>query len=155
MKRGKPLARRTPLVTRTPLRVHKPLQRGTAPLRRTPLAPVSAKRRADNGLRRVVVSAMRLAASGRCARCGRRDLIVHGHERIARAHGGDILRPDCLLCNPCNTAIEDAPRLACWQGWKVSPKWPHDHTLTSSQAWALDGSIVEFTVPLDTADEVA
>ena len=71
---------------------------------------------------------------------------MRGHERLARAHGGDILRPDCLLCDPCNGAVEDAPRVSCWNGWKVSPKWPHDPALSSSQARDLNGNIVEFTV---------
>lgn len=141
MKRGQPLQRRTPLRAKTELRSRTPLLRSSA------LAPQSAKRAKDNGLRRKVVSAMRLAGQGRCARCGRRDQPVYGHERLGRAQGGDILQPDCLLCNDCNGWCEDAPKIAAWTGWKVSSKWPHDHTLTSSQAWALDGSIVEFTVP--------
>ncbi len=77
---------------------------------------------------------------------------VHGHERLGRAQGGDILRPDALVCDPCNSSFEDEPRLAAWRGWKISSKWPHDHTLTSNQAWDLAGNIVEFTV---NHDEVA
>jgi hypothetical protein len=92
---------------------------------------------------------MREAVAGRCARCGRADLPVFGHERLARSQGGDILRPDCVLCNDCNGWCEDHPRVAAWSGWKLSTKWPHDHTLTSSQARALDGSIVEFEVPAE------
>lgn len=147
MKRGAPLQRKTPLVNKAPLKTHKPLERGCHPLqRRTPLAPVSARRRADNAHRTIVVSAMRLATAGQCARCGRRDMPVHGHERLGRAQGGEILRPDCLLCDLCNAWAEDFPKLAAWTGWKISGKHPHDHTLRSDQAWALDGSIVEFTV---------
>lgn len=122
---------------------HKPLQR------LQPISKVSAKRRVDNAHRAVVVSAMRKATMGRCARCGRDTEPIHGHERVGRAQGGDILQPDCLLCTVCNGWCEDEPRLAAWTGWKVSSKWPHDHTLTSAQAWALDGSIVEFTVDID------
>lgn len=145
MKRGQPLKRRTPLVARTPLRTLTPLT-SRCELRRTPLAPFSAKRIEANGIRRLYVSAMREAARGACARCGRRDVPVHGHERLARAQGGDILTPDCLLCPECNGWCEDEPKLAAWTGWKVSSKWPHDHTLSSSQAWRLDGTVVEFTV---------
>lgn len=145
MKRGHPLARRTPLHAYTEL------TRGSSLLRRTPLAARSAKRIGEDGIRRQVVSAMRLACAGRCARCGRGDVPVHGHERLGRAQGGDILAPDCLLCNDCNGWCEDNPQIAAWTGFKISSKWPHDHTLTSSQAWALDGSIVEFTV----AEQVA
>lgn len=148
MKRGRPLQRRTPLRARTALQSRTPL-RSHSQLRRGPINPISDKRKSDNTERRVVVSAMRLACQGACARCGRRDLPVRGHERLARAHGGDILRPDCLLCDPCNSWCEDEPQIAAWTGWKLSTKHPHDHTLTSTQARALDGSIVEFEVPAE------
>lgn len=133
--------KRSPMPPRTaPLLSRAPLMRSTA------LRPESKKRRTDNAHRAVVVFAMREAVAGRCARCRRRDMPVRGHERLGRAQGGDILTPDCLLCDGCNGWCEDNPRLAAWLGWKISSKWPHDHTLEPWQAWALDGSIVDFRV---------
>lgn len=141
-----PLQRRTPLTSKTQLRTKTALVSRCTLQRGGPINAVSAKRRSDNAVRRVVVSAMRLACAGRCSRCKRSDQPVHGHERLARAQGGDILQPDCLLCNECNGWCEDYPQKAAWLGWKVSSKHPHDPALSSSQAVALDGSIVEFTV---------
>lgn len=144
--RRTPLQRRRPLLlARTELK-RTELARGKPLQRQGRLNPVSPKRRSDNRVRAVVVSAMREAAAGRCARCGRRDLPVHGHERRGRAQGGDILAPECVLCPPCNSAIEDTPQVSCWNGWKTSPKWPHDPALTSTQARDLFGNVVEFEV---------
>lgn len=146
MRRGKPLNRGTKQMKRTAL------ARGTTELKRTPLAPISRKRLVVNTQRRVVVSAMREAAAGRCARCHRGDGPVHGHERLARSQGGDILRPDVVLCNDCNGWCEDAPVAAAFTGWKISSKHTHDPALTSSQAVDLYGNIVEFAV---AAEDVA
>lgn len=148
MKRS-PLTRRTPLARGTSQLRRTELKRGKSELRRTEISPVSQKRIQANGRRSVVVSAMRLAAEGRCARCGRRDLPVHGHERLGRAQGGDILAPDCLLDDVCNGWCEDNPQIAAWTGWKVSSKWPHDPALAVGQAIDLAGNIVQFMV--DTA----
>lgn len=143
--------KRSPMVRKTPLnRGESQLKRtelrpGACVLRRTPIAPVSQKRIQENRERRVVVSGMRLAAAGRCARCGRSGLPVHGHERLARAHGGDIINPDCLLCDPCNGWCEDNPPVAAWTGWKLSTKWPHDPALGIGQAWDLHGNRVDFS----------
>lgn len=137
MKPGKPLERRTELCRKTPL------QPGCGLQRRTPLNPVSGKRRRENTVRRVVVSALREIAQGRCARCGRRDLPVHGHERRGRAQGADIVHPDALLDPICNGWCEDNPRIAAWTGWRVNPKWPHDPALQPWEARALDGAVVD------------
>lgn len=94
----------------------------------------------------MVVSAMRELARGRCARCGRSDLPVHGHERLARAHGGDIIHPDALLDPICNTWAEDHPRVAAWTGWKLSSKWPHDPALEPWEARALNGDVIDLRV---------
>lgn len=146
--RRTPLQRRTPLRSFTELRSHSQLRRGG------PLNPASEKRRKVNGRRAKVVSAMREAAKGRCARCGRADLPVHGHERLARSQGGDILNPDCLLCNPCNSWCEDNPQTAAFTGWKISSKYPHSPVLELGQAMALDGRIVDFTVPASDDEAV-
>jgi hypothetical protein len=90
---------------------------------------VSATRRRINQERRVVVAGMRGLAPW-CARCGRSDVVVHGHERTGRAQGGDITRPDDLLCNHCNEWAESFPILAAWQGWKNSRKNPTAQCIT-------------------------
>lgn len=154
VKRGHPLQRRTTLTSKTQLRTKTPLVSRCTLQRGGPINQVSAKRKVANQQRTRVVSAMRKAVEGECARCGRRDMPVRGHERLARVHGGDILNPDCLLCDLCNGWCEDKPKLAAWTGWKVSISNPHDPALTSSQARALDGSIVEFTVVTES-EEVA
>lgn len=145
MKRGGPLVRRTPLarralLTNTSLTTRIPLRSRTA------IAPVSAKRMVLNRKRTKVVSAMRLATDGRCARCGS-TYQVFGHERLGRAHGGDILAPEALLCNLCNGWCEDAPIQAAWDGWKVSPKHPHDPSLSIGQARDITGRVVDLTIP--------
>lgn len=115
------------------------------------LAPVSRKRAKVNVQRRVVVSAMRVAAAGRCARCHRGDVEVHGHERRGRAQGGSILKPECLLCNECNGWCEDNPVKAAHTGWKVSGKHGHAPELGIGQAYALDGTIVDFGLTEEAA----
>lgn len=132
------LRRKTPLVTRAPLVTRTPLSRRCA------LSPVSDKRRRDNVERVRVVNGMRLAAQGRCARCGRRDQPVHGHERVRRSQGSDITRPDCLLCNCCNGWAASEPKAAAWTGWLITPKWRHDPALENGEAWDLDGNRVRF-----------
>ncbi|HEX5347893.1 MAG TPA: hypothetical protein VFW64_12465 [Pseudonocardiaceae bacterium] len=145
MKRSPMPARVKPLERRTPLNP------SGAPLRRTPLAAVSVRRKRDNARRTRVVSAMRHAAEGRCARCGRAGLPVFGHERIARAHGGSLLHPDCVLCNGCNGWCEDRPQVAAWTGWKVSGKWPHDPALEPWEARDLVGNIIDFRILVGAA----
>jgi len=53
-----------------------------------------------------------------CARCGRTNLPLSGHELVNRGRGGDPAKPDMLLCDLCNTWCEDNPREAAEQGWK-------------------------------------
>lgn len=89
MKRGGPLRRLTPL------------RSTSAVLRRTPLAPVSAKRRAEATRRRAAVA----AAAQRDGGCVARHAVVavgcagplDGHERKSRARGGDPLDPDHII----------------------------------------------------------
>lgn len=144
MKRGQPLQRRTPLVARTELRRSTPLQSRAVPLHRTPLKPISDKRRRKQPARAAAEKALgRDHTLGVCARC-LGHTYVNGHERRARSQGGDQTRPDCLLCIACNRWCEDAPRVACWTGWKVSPKWPHDPQLEVGQAFDLFGHVINF-----------
>lgn len=142
------MMRRTPLKRGTSQLKRTELKPGKSQLRRCSISPVSIRRRQDNAKRTVVVSAMRMAVDGRCARCRGADMPVHGHERLSRAHGGDIIHPDCVVCDRCNGAIEDQPQVSCWNGWKISPKWPHDPALLSTQARDLFGYVVDFEVVL-------
>lgn len=79
-----------------------------------------------------------------CWRCGLTRVHLAGHERLGRAQGGNPERPDALLCHPCNTACEDEPIDAAWNGWKVSRKHPHDPTLGDDEAWDVHGNRVLF-----------
>jgi 5-methylcytosine-specific restriction endonuclease McrA len=154
MKRGSPLRRltplttRSPLVTRKPLAARTPLRAGGSRLRRTVLAQVSPARRAENQVRRDVVAALRAAQEATfgytyCERCKRRGT-VHGHEILARAHGGSITDPANirLLCNPCNGWCEDDPPRAAWDGWKISGKHDRDPALLPGQVRDINGRIV-------------
>jgi hypothetical protein len=91
-------------------------------VKRTPIRAVSAKRRAENRVRRAAELAL-YEASPFCALCGKSGIELHGHERLGRAQGGDPTKPDVLLCNSCNTLCEDQPRIAALNGWKISRKW--------------------------------
>lgn len=137
MKRSE-LRRKTPLRSKTEFRSHSQLRRVT------PLSHVSRKRRAQAPERRRVVSALVEAQNGRCARCGRADLILHGHELLGMAHGADYTRPDVAVCDPCNTAIEDDPIVSAWNGWKISSEHPHDPMLPVGVARDLNGGFVIF-----------
>lgn len=91
-------------------------------MKRGRLRQVSAKRRAQNNIRRIRVAAL-YEADPRCARCRRADVPLAGHERLARSQGGDPTNPDVLLCHECNTWCEDNPKAAAEAGWKVSRKY--------------------------------
>jgi hypothetical protein len=83
---------------------------------------LSRKRARAERIRQHAVAAL-YAAAPFCARCGRGDVPLAGHERLGRAQGGDPTKPDCLLCHVCNTWCEDYPREAAETGWKLSKKW--------------------------------
>lgn len=138
MKRGQPLARRAPLQSRTTLHVARTLQRSG------PLSPVSATRKRDNQERTRVVNGLRMLQRGICPRCRRGDAPLHGHERVRRSQGGSIIAPECALCDPCNSAVASSPRVSGWNGWAVSPKWPHDPLLEVGTARDLFGNVVVF-----------
>jgi hypothetical protein len=94
-------------------------------VKRTQLRAVSAKRRADNRVRRAAELAL-YEAEPWCAMCGRGNVELHGHELLGRAQGGDPTKPDVLLCNRCNELCESEPRIAALNGWKISRKWSPD-----------------------------
>ena len=95
-------------------------------MKRTPLRPMSSKRRRVNAERRRNM----LAAFGSEPQCrvrwddrctGRADSV---HELKKRSALGSITDPaNCVpCCNPCNSAIEDHPLEARRRGWVV-PSW--------------------------------
>lgn len=127
--------RRTPLVARTRLRRSALALGGSVVFRYSTLRPVSEKRQQENRERAKAVKALRRAGDC-CARCGRPGGpgVTDGHEKRARSQGGDITRPDMLLCREvCNTWCEDNPELAAWQGWKESRKWPTAPCIAAGQ----------------------
>jgi hypothetical protein len=131
MKRSR-LTRRTPLKSTTQLHSNTPLQAKT-PLRstarlvtRTPLRAVSLRRQRENRERRQVVAAM-YEARPWCARCGKTDVTLAGHEMLGRSQGGDLTKPDVLLCHDCNEWCEDHPIEAAAAGWKISRKHPREN----------------------------
>jgi hypothetical protein len=148
MKRGGPLKRLTPLTARKPLATRSPLRAGGRALRRTVLAQVSPGRRAENQVRRPVITKLRAAQVATfgytyCERCKRRGH-VDGHEILARAHGGSITDAANirLLCRPCNGWCEDDPIPAAWDGWKASAKHDRDPALMPGQVRDINGRIV-------------
>jgi len=91
-------------------------------VKRSPIRAISSRRRALNVRRRAAELALYDDAPF-CAMCGHGGVELHGHERLGRAQGGDPAVPDMLLCNRCNTWLEDHPRDAALAGLKISRKW--------------------------------
>jgi len=91
-------------------------------VKRSPLRAMSARRRALNVRRRAAELALYDDAPF-CAMCGHSDVPLSGHERLGRAQGGNPAEPDMLCCDVCNGWIEDNPRVAALNGWKISKKW--------------------------------
>lgn len=141
--------KRTELVRRTPLRAKTELRSSG------PLNPVSAKRAKDNTQRTRVVNGLRMLQRGICPRCRRGDAPLYGHERIRRSQGSSILAPEVAICNPCNSAVADSPRVSCWNGWAVCPKWPHDPLLEIGTARDLYGNVVVFADLGESVDGAA
>lgn len=140
--------KRTELLRRTPLaRGTKPLRNRTELARGGPLNPVSAKRAKDNAVRTKVVNGLRLAQLGRCPRCRRGDSPIYGHELRRRSQGGSIVNPQVAVCNACNSAIAQSPRVSTWNGWDTNVKWPTDPMLEPGTARDLYGNIVAFGLP--------
>lgn len=146
MKRSGSLRRASGIKRHTTLR-RVALDGAVEPLgRRTPLRPMSDKRRHQSAARRAAEAALgRVGTQGLCARCGRRGY-VNGHERLARSQGGDPTRPDCLLCIGCNEWCTEDPPRAAWDGWTVSRKWPADPTLQPGEARTVQGRVVYLEV---------
>lgn len=106
--------KRTPLLRRTPL------ARGMARLRRTPLAPVSCRRRAERAVRQAVVDEVMWRDGGRCRGI---DLIgghvcsgrLDAHEVIPRSAwpGGHLVTLNVVMvCRTLHDWIGDHPDLA-------------------------------------------
>ena len=93
-------------------------------MKRTPIRAVSKKRQAVNRQRRVLMDHLRETQDW-CSICGETGRELNGHELLGRAQGGSVLDLDniILACNPCNVWVEDNPREAAEQGFKISKKW--------------------------------
>lgn len=103
----------------------------------------SDKRQEQNGVRRIRLAELgKRDGQGQCARC-RTWTSVDGHE-LRRGSRRDHTRPDVLLCRSCHEWTTLRYRTACWTGWAISPKHPHDPTLENGQALDLYGDIVIF-----------
>ena len=83
---------------------------GGAAMRRSPIAPVSKKRRSENRKRRKLTDAMKREGPVMCGFCGccRADDF---HEIVSRARGGSITDPEnCIpLCRPCHDRATTEP----------------------------------------------
>jgi hypothetical protein len=107
VRRGRRLERRTPLTSTVGL------GRSTRLARVTPLRPVSAKRRAENRVRRQVVQAV-FGDAPRCQRPGCTRLADDVHEPLTRARGGSITDPVNMvpLCRACHMQVQLGPAWA-------------------------------------------
>jgi 5-methylcytosine-specific restriction endonuclease McrA len=101
-----------------------PLARGTTPMKRTELRPVSKKRQRLNRERSKVVAQIRLERGPRCERCGRtvadaREL--HPHELRTRGQGGSLTDPANirLVCPDCHMDIHNHPAESYATGWLI------------------------------------
>lgn len=93
---------------RSSLRRYTPLQ-GGAPLRRTRLRPVSAKRRRENRERRAMLEAKYGDGLVVCEVPWCTNLANDPHEPLTRGRGGSITDPDNVraVCRPCHRVITD------------------------------------------------
>ena len=152
---GEGIMKRSPMPSRSvPLRSVSPVGRVPQPLHgasndpalpkwgRSRMRPVSQKRAKEGAARQKQIRRLHTLGS-ECAYCGS-PYRLHGHERIGMAHGARYDQPDCLLCDPHNTLMEDEPRWAAWAGWKVSARYDRSPDLTPDQAIRVDGSIYTF-----------
>lgn len=94
MKRGGPIARKTPL------RAHAPLQRRTALVARTPMRSVGRPKRSDAPNRSASwLDAVR--AIGRCMRCGRYGDVEAAHQNEGKGVSRKVA--DCWTAALCHT----------------------------------------------------
>lgn len=70
------------------------------------MAPVSAKRAAENEVRQPLIAEMKEEQPW-CSRCGRTDLRLDAHELLSRARGGSITDPENIdiLCAACHHEV--------------------------------------------------
>jgi len=109
--------KRTPMPPRAkPLPRTSPTQGRTKGLRRTAIRPMSAKRRAENVVRRAVKERLVEERGGSCQLRGPDcdGLAVDAHEVVRRSQGGSITDADniLLVCRPCHERIDTHPEWA-------------------------------------------
>lgn len=92
-------------------------------MKRTPLRPVSARRRRENAIRaerrKALIGQPCEAQLSGCAYTG-----TDWHELLSRARGGSITDESnrAWLCRPCHEYITTHPRWAESAGWSLS-RW--------------------------------
>lgn len=93
------------------------MPRGSAQLKRTRIAPVSAKRAAENRERRAVLREM-FGDGSVCQRCHRAEA-TDPHEFVPRSAGGSITDRENIvgLCRLCHEAVHSSPEQAYAEGW--------------------------------------
>src|SRR3546814_1468862 len=94
---------------------------------RTPLKPVSDRRKAENAVRRRVLAEMR-QEDPMCARC-KAVPWTDGNELLRRSAGGSITDKNNIvgLCRLCHIYITEHPQWAIANGWKLSRR-SEEHT---------------------------
>ena len=87
-----------------------PLKRGDSQLKRTRLAPVSARRQAANQQRRAMIQVL-YPERPQCGRPRCTRLADDIHEPLTRARGGSITDPrnQVPLCRPCHDEVTFRP----------------------------------------------
>lgn len=113
---------------RTPLTRRTPLARGTATLKRTRLAPIGKKQRADRGQLADARPVVETRSGGRCefelsaVRC--EAAAVHLHHVHRRSQGGSN-EPTNLrhLCAHHHRIVHDNPGWSFDHGWLARGEW--------------------------------
>ena len=119
--------KRSPLQRRTPLRAAKGLDRGTSRLKRTRLAPISAKRRDQIPDRAAVREAVFARDGAKCAAAPFfPDVRCHGgptvHHVLKSSQGGPYAEWNLITtCAVHNSLIEDRPVEAEAAGLVIRP----------------------------------
>ena len=90
--------------------------------RKTPLRPVSSKRRKEQKKRTDYLRSIE-ADMAVCERCWHAKA-TDCHEVLRRSQGGSITDPANLrlLCRPCHRWLTEHPRQAIAEGWQITSR---------------------------------
>lgn len=145
MKRGKPLARRTPLRSKTALVGSTPSQRASRLARK----PMQRKRQQATREEREARELLRARSAGTCELCGR-EPATDAHHRVNRSQGGRWEITNLLhLCRREHQHVTVNPAVAYERGWSVrSTNDPAAvPVFLAGHGWSLlrpDGSVAPF-----------